>query len=72
MECIPLLYTFPSAKKVILRNINTENDQGAGHGRDRMQSVPTTTKAVSSNPAHVGVYSIQHYVIKDLRQVGDL
>jgi len=32
-----------------------------------------TTKVVSSNPAHDGVYSIQHYVIKfvsDLRQVG--
>jgi hypothetical protein len=32
-----------------------------------------TTKIVSSNPVHVEVYSIQHYVIKfvnDLRQVG--
>jgi len=32
-----------------------------------------TTKVVGSNPAHVEVYSIQHYVIKfvnDLRQVG--
>jgi len=38
-----------------------------------MQSVPITTKVVSSNPAHGEVYSIQHYVIKfvsDLRQVG--
>jgi hypothetical protein len=38
-----------------------------------MQSVPITTKVVGSNPAHVEVYSIQHYVIKfvsDLRQVG--
>jgi hypothetical protein len=38
-----------------------------------MQSVPITTKVVSSNPAHSEVYSIQHYVIKfvsDLRQVG--
>ena len=37
-----------------------------------VQSVPITTKVVSSNPVH-GVYSIQHYVIKfvsDLRQVG--
>ena len=37
------------------------------------QSVPVTTKVVSSNTAHGGVYSIQHYVIKfviDLRQVG--
>ena len=32
-----------------------------------------TTKFVSSNPAHVDVCSMQHYVIKfvnDLRQVG--
>ena len=38
-----------------------------------MQSVPITTKVVSSNPAHGEMYSIQHYVIKfvkDLRQVG--
>jgi hypothetical protein len=38
-----------------------------------MQSVPITTNAVSSNPAHGEMYSIQHYVIKfvnDLRQVG--
>ena len=31
---------------------------------DRVQSVPITTKAVSSNPIHGEVYSIQHYVIK--------
>jgi hypothetical protein len=44
-----------------------------GHrGRDRIvvvfiilvQSVPITTKVVSSNPVHGEVYSIQHYVIK--------
>ena len=38
-----------------------------------MQSVPITTKAVSSNHAHCEVYSIQHYLIKfvsDLPQVG--
>ena len=38
-----------------------------------MQSVPITTKVVSSNPAHGEVYSKQHYVIKfvsDLQQVG--
>ena len=29
-----------------------------------VQSVPITTKVVSSNPAHGEVYSIQHYVIK--------
>ena len=29
-----------------------------------MQSVPITTKLVSSNPTHGEVYSIQHYVIK--------
>ena len=52
-------------------------------GRDRMVvgcktiyaiiEVPITTKVVSSNHAHGGVYSIQHYVIKfvsDLQQVG--
>ena len=38
-----------------------------------MQSVPITTKVVSSNTVHDEVYLIQHYVIKfvsDLRQVG--
>jgi hypothetical protein len=38
-----------------------------------LQSVPITTKVVSSNPTNDEVYSIQHYVIKfvsDLRQVG--
>jgi hypothetical protein len=38
-----------------------------------MQSVPITTKFVSSNSAHGEVYSIQYYVIKfvsDLQQVG--
>ena len=37
-----------------------------------MQSVPITTKVVSSNSVHGEVYSIQHYVIKfvsDLKQV---
>ena len=29
-----------------------------------VQSVPITTKVVSSNPFHGEVYSIQHYVIK--------
>ena len=29
-----------------------------------MQSVPITTKDVSSNPIYGEVYSIQHYVIK--------
>ena len=28
-----------------------------------VQSMPITTYVVSSNPAHVYVYSIQHYVI---------
>jgi hypothetical protein len=47
-------------------------------GRDHMvvgfhlplQSVPTTTNVVSSNPVHGEVYSLPHYVIKfvnDLR-----
>jgi hypothetical protein len=39
-----------------------------------VQSVPITTKVVSSNPVHDEVYPpMQHYVIKfvsDLRQVG--
>ena len=38
-----------------------------------MQSVPITTKVMSSNPAHGEVYSIPHYMIKfvsDLGQVG--
>ena len=38
-----------------------------------MQSLPITTKVVSSNPVRGEVYSIQHDVIKfvsDLRQVG--
>ena len=38
-----------------------------------VQSVPITTKVVSSNPDHGDVYLIRHYVIKfvsDLRQVG--
>jgi hypothetical protein len=38
-----------------------------------VQSVPITTKVMSSNPIHGKVYSIQHYVTKfvsDLRQVG--
>ena len=49
--------------------------------RDRMivgllpkQSVPITTKVVSSNSVHGEVYSIQHYVIKfvsGFRQGGD-
>ena len=37
------------------------------------QSVPITTKIVSSNPVHGEVYSIQHYVAKfvsDLQHVG--
>jgi hypothetical protein len=40
-----------------------------------VESVPITTKVVSSNPVHGEVYSIQHYVtqyISDFRQVGSL
>jgi hypothetical protein len=40
---------------------------------DWVQSVPITTKVVSSNLSHGEVFSKQHYVIKfatDLRQVG--
>jgi hypothetical protein len=39
-----------------------------------VQSVPITTKVVSSNTVHGEVHSIQHYVIKfvsNLRQVGE-
>ena len=39
-----------------------------------VQSVPVTTKVVSSSPTHGEVYLIQHYVIKlasDLWQVID-
>jgi hypothetical protein len=39
-----------------------------------VQSVPITTKVVSSNPVLDEVYSIQHYVIKfvsDLQQISD-
>ena len=39
-----------------------------------VQSVPITTKVVSSNSAHGKVYSMSHYLIKfvsDLRQVSD-
>ena len=38
-----------------------------------VQFVPITTKFVSSNPIHIKVYALQHYVMKfvsDLRQVG--
>jgi hypothetical protein len=38
-----------------------------------MQSVPITTKVVSSSPAHGEVLSIKHYVkkfVSDLRQAG--
>jgi hypothetical protein len=40
-----------------------------------VQTVPITSKVVSSNPAHGEVYSIQHYVrkcVSDLRQVGSV
>ena len=40
-----------------------------------MQSVPITSKVVSSNSSHNKVFSIQHYLIKfvsDLRQGGGL
>ena len=37
-----------------------------------MQSVPITTKVVSSNPAHGEVYSIQLYVIKFVIDLGQV
>jgi hypothetical protein len=44
-----------------------------GFTKLHMQSVPITTKVVSSNTVHGEVYLIQHYMIKfvsDLGQVG--
>jgi hypothetical protein len=41
--------------------------------QQHVQSVPITTKVLSSNPAHGGVYLIQQYVIRFvsyMRQVG--
>ena len=35
-------------------------------------SVPIATKVVSSNPVHDEVYSIQHYVIKLVSDLGQL
>jgi hypothetical protein len=46
---------------------------GGGNFYLFVQSMPITTKVLSSNPAHGKMYSIQHYVIKfvgDLRKVG--
>jgi hypothetical protein len=37
-----------------------------------IQSVPITSRVVSSNPAHGDEYSIQHKCISDLRQVDGL
>jgi hypothetical protein len=37
-----------------------------------MQSVPITTKAVSLNPTHDEVYSIQHYVIQIVSDLGQV
>jgi hypothetical protein len=63
---LPLLYP-PQPHKVELFHFR------GSHGSDGMvldlhlpvESVPLTTKFVSSNPVHVNVYSIQqHYVIK--------
>jgi hypothetical protein len=34
-----------------------------------VQSVPITTNVVNSNPVHGEVYSIQHYVIKFVREL---
>ena len=55
------------------------HNRGGRRGRNHMvvpmQSVPTITKVVSSNPNYGEVYSIQHFVIKfvsDLRQVGGI
>ena len=45
------------------------------HGRDRMvivQSVSITTNVVSLNSVHGEVYSIQHYVIKFVSDLGQV
>ena len=36
-----------------------------------LQSVPITTKVVSLNPAHSELYSIQHFVIKFVKESQD-
>jgi hypothetical protein len=37
-----------------------------------VQSVPITTNVTNSNPAHGKVYSIQHYVIKFVSDLGQI
>jgi hypothetical protein len=55
-----------------LQNRGSHGHNGMVVGFTTVQSVPITTKVVSSNPVHDEVSSIKHYVIKfvgDLRQV---
>ena len=57
---------------LILNHIAGSWSYGSWTYKLPVQSVPITTKVVSSNPVHGEVYWIQHYVIKfvsDLRQV---
>ena len=80
---IPTHMTRPnnSASISIINKYSFEILQRGRRDRDRMvvglqlpmKSVPITIDAVSSNPVHGEVYSIQHCVIKfvsDLRKVG--
>jgi hypothetical protein len=70
--CIALIqdaFLYPQ----ILAPYSIMGDTKLSHGRC-IYNQCVTTNVVSSNPAHVEAYSIQHYVIKfvsDLRQVGD-
>jgi gamma-glutamylcyclotransferase (GGCT)/AIG2-like uncharacterized protein YtfP len=64
----------------VFRFINTQILTVIDHGRDRMvvgftttpvQSVPITTKVVSSNTVHGEVYSIQANHLKFINKVKD-
>jgi hypothetical protein len=55
-------------RRQLSRHANQKRLRGRrGHELDLLplQSVPITTKAVSSNPIHGEVYSMQHFVTKD-------
>ena len=58
---------------IVLNVLSTRDRERMVVGYTTVQSVPITTKNVSSNPAPGEVYSLQNYVIKfvsDLRHVG--
>ena len=67
LTSLNLLFVFPMKEGVVAVFVSSLYIQL------HMQSVPVTTKIVSSNPAHGEVYLIQPNVIKfvsDLQQVG--